>query len=75
MLQTLGADMVGMSSAIELIAARHLGSEVLGVSLVSNVAAGLGQGEVSGASVVEVARRSAERLGELLRELFVRLEA
>ncbi len=75
MLQTLGADLVGMSSAIELIAARHLGAEVLGVSLVSNVAAGIGQAAVSGASVVEVARRSAERLGEVLLELFLRLEA
>lgn len=73
MLRTLGADLVGMSSAIELIAARHLGAEVLGISLVSNVAAGAAVGNLSEASVVEVARQSAKRLGEMLRELFLRI--
>ena len=40
MLRTAGADLVGMSTALEAIAARHLGAEVLGISLVSNLAAG-----------------------------------
>ena len=41
MLRTLGADLVGMSTVLETIAARHLGLEVLAVSLVTNLAAGL----------------------------------
>ncbi|HEV3212541.1 MAG TPA: purine-nucleoside phosphorylase, partial [Acidimicrobiales bacterium] len=41
MLRTLGADLVGMSTALEAIAARHLGAEVLGLSLVTNLAAGV----------------------------------
>ena len=44
MLQTLGADLVGMSTVHETIAARHAGAEVLAVSLVTNLAAGLGDG-------------------------------
>src|SRR5215469_18714155 len=41
MLRAAGADLVGMSTALETIAARHLGAEVLGLSLVTNLAAGL----------------------------------
>ena len=43
MLQTLGADLVGMCTVHEVIAARHVGAEVLGLSLVTNLAAGLGR--------------------------------
>jgi purine-nucleoside phosphorylase len=72
MLGVLGADLVGMSSVLEAIAARHLGAEVLGISLVSNLAAGISK-KVSAQSVAEVARAGADALGELLRAVVTRL--
>jgi purine-nucleoside phosphorylase len=73
MAQTLGADLVGMSTVLETIAARHMGAEVLGCSLVTNVAAGLGAGAVDHQEVLAVGRQSAERMGELLAEVISRL--
>ena len=66
MLGRMGADLVGMSTALEAIAARHLGAEVLGISLVTNLAAGLAGHGLSHAEVVEAGRASALRMGNLL---------
>jgi len=66
MLRAAGADMVGMSTALEAIAARHLGVEVLGISLVTNPAAGLSSGELDHAEVIAAGRASAARVGTLL---------
>jgi len=66
MLRTAGADMVGMSTALEAIAARHLGAEVLGISLVTNVAAGLSAEALDHVEVIAAGRRSAGRVGALL---------
>ena len=73
MLRTLGADLVGMSTALEAIAARHLGAEVLAVSLVTNLAAGLGGGALDHAEVVEAGRLAATRMGTLLATLLPRI--
>jgi purine-nucleoside phosphorylase len=73
MLRTLGADLVGMSTALEAIAARHLGAEVLAVSLVTNLAAGLGEGALDHAEVVEAGRLAATRMGTLLATLLPRI--
>jgi purine-nucleoside phosphorylase len=66
MLQTLGADLVGMSTIHEVIAARHVGAEVLGLSLVTNLAAGLGGGHLDHQEVLETGRAAAEAMGDLL---------
>jgi purine-nucleoside phosphorylase len=73
MLATLGASLVGMSTALEAIAARHLGAEVLGISLVSNLAAGLAPGSLDHAEVVAAGREAAARMGVLLAGILPRL--
>jgi purine-nucleoside phosphorylase len=69
MLRTAGADLVGMSTALETIAARHLGAEVLAISLVTNPAAGLSEQPLDHREVLDAARASAARIGELLAAL------
>jgi purine-nucleoside phosphorylase len=66
MLGRLGADLVGMSTGLEAIAVRQLGAEVLGISLVTNLAAGLAGHGLSHVDVVEAGRASASRMGTLL---------
>jgi purine-nucleoside phosphorylase len=64
----LGADLVGMSTVLEAIAARAEGCEVLGLSLVTNLAAGLGD-KLDHEEVLAAGRSAAERMGELLGRL------
>jgi purine-nucleoside phosphorylase len=66
MLRTLGADLVGMSTALEAIAARHLGAEVLAISLVTNLAAGLTDHGLDHGEVVAAGAEAAGRMGTLL---------
>jgi purine-nucleoside phosphorylase len=55
-----------MSTVHEVVAARHLGAEVLGLSLVTNAAAGLGEGLLDHADVVQAGQDAAGALGGLL---------
>jgi purine-nucleoside phosphorylase len=72
MLRMLGADMVGMSTVHETIAAREAGAEVLGVSLVTNLAAGIAGHPVSHAEVLAAGAASATRMGTLLADVIAR---
>jgi purine-nucleoside phosphorylase len=72
MLRMLGADMVGMSTVHETIAARAAGAEVLGVSLVTNLAAGMAGRPVSHAEVLAAGAASATRMGTLLADVVAR---
>jgi purine-nucleoside phosphorylase len=67
--RTMGATLVGMSTVPETIAARHMGIEVLGISCVTNLAAGLGAEKLSHEEVFEAGRRVEHRLAALLRRL------
>lgn len=69
MLRTLGADLVGMSTVLEAIAARYLGARVAGMSLVSNQAAGLSDSPLSHEEIAAAAARAGERIAPLLRAL------
>lgn len=66
MLQTMGAQAVGMSTVLEVIAARHMGARVLGVSCITNLAAGLGLGPLSHEEVQATAARTRDRFASLL---------
>jgi purine-nucleoside phosphorylase len=68
----LGADLVGMSTVLEAIAAHAEGCEVLGISLVTNLAAGLGD-PLDHEEVLAVGKASATRMGELLAKLIPKL--
>jgi purine-nucleoside phosphorylase len=69
MLRTMGADLVGMSTVLEAIAARAAGVEVFGLSLVTNLAAGVTGEPLNHEEVLEAGRASASRMGMLLKAL------
>lgn len=66
MVRTIGGDLVGMSTVLEAIAAREAGMEVLGISLVTNLAAGITGAPLNHAEVLEAGRSAATRMGKLL---------
>ena len=72
-LKAIGADLVGMSTVMETIAANHLGMEVLGISCVTNLAAGLSTERLRHEEVLEVGRRVSGTFLRLLNALVPRL--
>ena len=73
--RSLGASAVGMSTACEAIAARHMGLEVCGISCITNLAAGLGGKPLSHQEVQETADQAAQRFQSLVWELLSTIEA
>ncbi len=73
MLRTLGADLIGMSTVHETIAARAAAADVLAVSLVTNAAAGMTGEPLDHEEVLAVGRQSATRMGSLLASVISRL--
>jgi purine-nucleoside phosphorylase len=68
-----GGDLVGMSTTLEAIAARHAGLEVLGISLVTNPAAGISKEPLSHEEVLEAGQAASQRCGRLLAEIIGRM--
>jgi purine-nucleoside phosphorylase len=66
MVRAIGGDLVGMSTTLEAIAAREAGAEVLGLSLVTNLAAGMTGEPLNHEEVLEAGRAAATRMGGLL---------
>ncbi|MFE0426497.1 purine-nucleoside phosphorylase [Streptomyces sp. NPDC058953] len=73
MVRTIGGDLVGMSTVLEAIAAREAGAEVLGISLVTNLAAGMSGEPLNHEEVLQAGRDSAARMGELLTRVLARI--
>lgn len=73
MARTLGADLVGMSTAVEAVAAKAAGAEVLCLSLVTNMAAGVTGAPISHAEVLAAGAAATDRLGSLLSGIISRL--
>lgn len=71
--RTLGADLVGMSTVHEVIVARHMGIEVLGISLVTNMAAGVTNEAIHHEDVIEIGRRVERQFTTLLTALIPQL--
>jgi purine-nucleoside phosphorylase len=75
MLAIQGADLVGMSTVLETIAARHVGLDVLGISLVTNLAAGLSPTPLSHSEVIDAAADAEDRVVGLISGILERLSA
>jgi purine-nucleoside phosphorylase len=73
MVRAIGGHLVGMSTTLEAIAAREAGMEVLGISLVTNLAAGITGEPLDHAEVIEAGRAAASRMGDLLSRVVPRI--
>lgn len=75
MFRLLGADAVGMSTAIEAIAARHCGMEICGISCISNLAAGISPHPLTHEEVKEAGDKAAPQFAALLRQAVSQIAA
>ena len=76
MLKTLGAHAVGMSTVFEVIAARHCGLDVLALSIISNLAAGLGNANpLSHEEVLAVGKEASQAVSKLIYGVLLKLSS
>lgn len=75
MARAMGGTIVGMSTALEAVAAREAGVEVFGISLITNLAAGISDSPLHHEEVLEAGRNAEERLGGLLAGIVQRIAA
>lgn len=73
MMRVLGGDAVGMSTVPEAIVAKQMGMKILGISLITNTAAGIQEGQINHEEVMEMGRRVSKEFCELLRRISGRL--
>ncbi|HET7735286.1 MAG TPA: purine-nucleoside phosphorylase [Nocardioidaceae bacterium] len=73
MVRAIGGDLAGMSTALEAIAAREAGMEILGISLVTNLAAGMSGEPLNHEEVLEAGKAAASRMGGLLSQIIPRV--
>jgi purine-nucleoside phosphorylase len=73
MVRAIGGHLAGMSTTLEAIAAREAGMEILGISLVTNLAAGMSGEPLDHAEVLDAGRAAASRMGELLTQVVPRI--
>jgi len=73
-LRTIGADLVGMSTVPEVIAARHMGLEVLAISVVTNMAAGVTEEKITAEEVLDTGERVRGKLVALLRAVVPKID-
>src|SRR5215510_2404653 len=75
LLRTIGADAVGMSTVPEAIVARHMGLEVLGISCITNMAAGISDEPINHEEVMETGNRVRDTFAKLLRRVVNRVHS
>ena len=73
-LRIMGADMVGMSTVPEVIQANSLGMKVLGLSMITNMAAGMSAKPLSHLDVIETSKKASAKFAALVKEIIVELE-
>ncbi len=73
MMRALGADAVGMSTVPEAIVAKQMGMMTLGISLIANPAAGIGDGQINHAEVMEMGHRVSKEFSRLLTRIIMRI--
>ncbi len=73
MVRNMGGTLVGMSTALEAIVARSLGMEILGISLVTNLAAGMSGEPLNHEEVLQAGNDAAARMGDLLAKIIAKI--